>query len=379
MATATERTDDSDLEHLIAETSSLKTKALPFNEQEYLASVDCISLTWTYLAFLLSYHKTGLLITLCFAVFLVASIFLFTTTYEAPTVDIDYSSANVQSLLDSRLGKINHWCLNGGDDQCSCSDPLDALSQEEKPGWMKAHKLNKDLIKRAITSGEDLDVAFVGDALVELWAGRILGNNVNEKDDLFNVQKVFRNSFTNIDNNGKFNGIPLGIAGDTSPNLLWRLRHGEMSGIDPKVWWVNIGIGDLARHECSEEVVLLGIFRIVEEIRKQKPSAIIVINGLLPTTKVRGGMLSLEKHRFKRWTGRDLWPSIEIINDILDKFADNHHGISYFDPKQVFTETGRSGDHIVKALMNDPIHPSAQGYVKWSEAITESLKSLLKY
>jgi len=38
----------------------------------------------------------------------------------------------------------------------------------------------------------------------------------------------------------------------------------------------------LARSQCSEEIVVLGILRVVEEIRLRKPDARIVINSLLP-------------------------------------------------------------------------------------------------
>ena len=41
-------------------------------------------------------------------------------------------------------------------------------------------------------------------------------------------------------------------------------------------------MNDLTRMQCSEEIVVLGILRIVEEIRLRKPDAKIVINSLLP-------------------------------------------------------------------------------------------------
>ena len=41
-------------------------------------------------------------------------------------------------------------------------------------------------------------------------------------------------------------------------------------------------MNDLTRMQCSEEIVVLGILRVVEEIRLKKPDAHIVINSLLP-------------------------------------------------------------------------------------------------
>ena len=77
-----------------------------------------------------------------------------------------------------------------------------------------------------------------------------------------------------------------------SPNVLWRLLHGEMpADFNPRVWWVVLGMNDLGRMQCSEEVVVLGILRVVEEIRSRKPDAKIVINSMLPMADLRGGAM----------------------------------------------------------------------------------------
>ena len=66
-------------------------------------------------------------------------------------------------------------------------------------------------------------------------------------------------------------------------NVLWRILHDEMPhDFNPKVWWLVLGMNDLTRMQCSEEIVVLGILRVVEEILLRKPDAKIVINSLLP-------------------------------------------------------------------------------------------------
>jgi hypothetical protein len=56
--------------------------------------------------------------------------------------------------------------------------------------------------------------------------------------------------------------------------------HGEMpEEFNPSIWWINLGMNDLGRMQCSEEVVVMGILRVVEEILTKKPSAKIVINS----------------------------------------------------------------------------------------------------
>ena len=46
-------------------------------------------------------------------------------------------------------------------------------------------------------------------------------------------------------------------------------------------------MNDLTRMQCSEEIVVLGILRVVEEIMMRKPHAKILINSLLPMIDYR--------------------------------------------------------------------------------------------
>ena len=94
----------------------------------------------------------------------------------------------------------------------------------------------------------------------------------------------------------------------------------------PKVWWINIGIFDLARHECSAQIVLLGMLRVVEEIRNQKPDAFIVINGILPALtfdkRKRSQHLKNRASRaFRSWSSPSVWSFISIISEALHEYT----------------------------------------------------------
>ena len=83
----------------------------------------------------------------------------------------------------------------------------------------------------------------------------------------------------------------LGIAADLNQSVLWRIMNGEMpETFHPKIWWLELGLNDLGRAQCSEEVVIIGVLRIVEEIQKRQPDAMIVINSLFPMADLRGGV-----------------------------------------------------------------------------------------
>jgi lysophospholipase L1-like esterase len=73
------------------------------------------------------------------------------------------------------------------------------------------------------------------------------------------LQEVFKQNFqqnkTSRSDHVHNDGVSLGIAGDTCPNVLWRLMHGEMpEKFNPKVWWLSLGLNDLARTKVSRVV-----------------------------------------------------------------------------------------------------------------------------
>ena len=177
--------------------------------------------------------------------------------------------------------------------------------------------------------------------------------------------------------------------------------NGEMpDGLDPKVWWVGIGINDLTVKGCSEEIVLLGILRVVEEIQNRHPDDVVVINSILPIQRNEAGLLehvgkhhediALKKKEKDMADGEmnskrlhiDLWPSIVAINEELSKFASKHHGVKFFDADSVFIEEraderGVMGKYLNMDLMHDPVHPNLVGHKRWNNAIKKKLAAVL--
>jgi len=174
---------------------------------------------------------------------------------------------------------------------CSCKDPLLAEPRFEREGWMEAHQLNQLLMRNFSDNHRQPDVVFLGDSITEEWNGRHHGNKtirLNQTHAVF--QDYFQKRY-----GAQFEGLALGIAGDKTRNLLWRLQNGEMpQNLNPKVWWIHIGTNDFLLHKCNQDIVFIGIIRIVREIIIQKPNTIIVINGVLPTTLRKDGRLTTD-------------------------------------------------------------------------------------
>ncbi|GKY92074.1 hypothetical protein MPSEU_000178900 [Mayamaea pseudoterrestris] len=215
-----------------------------------------------------------------------------------------YLSSKVHSKYDLELNKIEHWCLGGGNSRCPyCEDPLVPQSRMEHASWTLAFNKNKKIVQKYVDDplqGAELDVAFLGGSVVEEMSGRWMGksgssdgkNETNTSDNSMSSLRIFarlfRSNFQSLDKG--IHGVALGIAGDSSPNVLYRIMHGEMpEQFNPKIYWLSLGMNDIARMQCSEEVTLIGILRVVEEILERKPHARIVINSLFPMITVREG------------------------------------------------------------------------------------------
>ena len=159
-----------------------------------------------------------------------------------------------------------------------------------------------------------------------------------------------------------------------SPNLLWRIKNGELPGnLNPFVFWLLIGINDIGKTWCSPELVVIGIIRIVEEIRRKKPAATVVINGLTPMTFDKEGYVA-KGSRLKV----SVWEAIQVINDELKLYANYRDRVEFFETSVFFKDSKAptSKLQIDQGLMPDNLHPSPEGYLLWGEEIVAKLREL---
>ncbi len=203
---------------------------------------------------------------------------------------IKYDFSSVTSQYDFDIGKVDHWCITGGDD-CACPDPLHPQPRLHKAWHTSIHR-HMD----TIYNNMDADVVFVGQSVVEVMNGFIGGSDMrNDGAEYFGrVNHIFEKRFGRENKMGARNeadyvtGVALGATGDTFSNVLWRLMNGEMPpDFKPPIWWLVLGMEDIGRYGCSEEITVMGVLRIVEEIQKHDPNARIVINSLLPMMTMR--------------------------------------------------------------------------------------------
>jgi lysophospholipase L1-like esterase len=176
------------------------------------------------------------------------------------------------------------------------------------------------------------------------------------------------------------------------------MQHGEFpNNLKAKVWWILIGTNDLARGTCSEEAVVLGILRIVEEVNYHRPNDVIVVQGILPRSNRGDGALVhrssihglFERSHDKAYTAEAakrqflLWPSIVSINKQLELFCEKHERAVFFDAANLFIGTVGNEHYQSKTyqllhdLMPDYRHPSDIGMRIMGDAIVKELNRII--
>ena len=179
-----------------------------------------------------------------------------------------------------------------------------------------------------------INLVFVGDSITDGWRGE--GQSVWQK--FFAVHKA----------------LNLGISGDSTQHVLWRLQHGELDGYEARLFVIMIG----TNNGDSAPDVAEGIKAILAEIKGKQPQANILLLGIFP----RGE---------KPDAGRD---KNAAVNKLIAKFDDGR-AIRFLDIGDKFLEADKS---MSKDVMGDFLHPSQKGYGIWAQAIDEPVKELLK-
>lgn len=200
----------------------------------------------------------------------------------------------------------------------------------ESDKWKAKH----EAINQRVQQG-DVGLLWIGDSIVERWTEH--GKRTWKK---YYAPRHAAN---------------LGISGDCTEHVLWRLQNGNIDGINPKLAIVMIGQNN-GPHNTAEEIAE-GVLDIVDTLRTKLPETKI----LLLSITYRGQYPNEEQ------------PRLQAASDITAKAADNTH-IFYLDMHKIFLNPDGS---ISKKLMPDYEHPSAAGFRLWAKTIEPAVARLL--
>jgi len=164
------------------------------------------------------------------------------------------------------------------------------------------------------------------------------------------------------------NAVNLGFSGDRTEHVLWRLDHGEIEGISPKLVVIMIGTNNSGGDEYTAEQIADGIKAIVCRLRTTLPETKILILGIFP----RGDSVQ-RKDKEHGATLNPQWAKNDEASRLASLIADNKK-IYFLDINDAFLD----GDGVLtREVMPDLLHPRAKGYQLWAEAIEPTVAGLM--
>ncbi len=183
----------------------------------------------------------------------------------------------------------------------------------------------------------DVDLIFVGDSLTQGWERE--GRDVWDK--YYSRRKAMN----------------LGIDGDNTQHVLWRLKHGNLEGISPKAAVLMIGTNNSNGTDNTAEEIADGIIAIVHLLRSKLPRTKVLILAVFP----RGPAPSPQREKNVK------------ASEMAAKLADGKM-IHYMDIGPHFLEADGT---LTTDIMPDYLHLSPRGYKVWAIAIESKLRELL--
>jgi len=160
----------------------------------------------------------------------------------------------------------------------------------------------------------------------------------------------------------KYHTINMGISGDRTENVIWRLKNGLLENINPKVAILLIGTNNTDGNHflqiSTSEELAEGIWEICTILHDKLPNTQIILMGILPY-----GYKPNHRDNINKAT-----------NDIIAKFPEKNSAINFVDIGSVYyDEDGK----VIQDLMPDYLHPNSQGHLLMFEALEQEISKLM--
>lgn len=217
----------------------------------------------------------------------------------------------------------------------SATIPVSKL-ENDSYDWSKRHE---EVLR--IKAALQPEIVLIGDSITHFWNGE-------PKAHTARGPKAWEAVF------GKSRILNLGFGWDRTQNVLWRINHGELDGIAPRIVVLNIGTNNTsqtanARQNTAPEIAE-GVRTVCDRIRAKLPQAKIILMAIFPREE------DPDHPRRKL---------IMETNTLLARFAgDKGYTLVDIGPKML-----QPDGHLTQEIMPDFCHPSEKGYQIWAEAL----------
>ncbi len=199
-------------------------------------------------------------------------------------------------------------------------------------------KVRADLLDERVKQNPDTELLFIGDSITQGWEGG-------------GAKDVWAKYYA------KRKAVNLGIGGDRTQHVLWRLINAPLDGVKPKAAVVMIGTNNSNAEDNTPGQIVDGITAIIAKLRERLPNTKIILLGIFPRSE-----------NFTAQRGK-----LTQINQVLAKLDDGKN-VHYLDIGHRFL----TSDGVLLAdIMPDYLHLSPKGYQMWADAIEPQLAELL--
>jgi beta-glucosidase len=249
-------------------------------------------------------------------------------------------------FLLSSVPAYAEWVPVGGSDQIGMMFAQLSLTQvldrkpaavvpvpQTEPWWITQHEQTLARIRQG-----EVDLLFIGDSITHGW-----------NDEGRRIWDAYY---------GRRRAVNLGFNGDGTEHVLWRLDHGEIDAIDPKLVVVMIGTNNTGRRRDPPEETAEGIQAILTTLHTRLPVTKILLLGVFPRSASADGPL-------RRLNA--------AINDRLRHYADNQEVFFLDLSRRFLDDSGR----LSQDLMPDYLHLSERGYQVWADGMEDMIRKLL--
>ncbi|HTD65701.1 MAG TPA: GDSL-type esterase/lipase family protein, partial [Candidatus Limnocylindria bacterium] len=200
--------------------------------------------------------------------------------------------------------------------------------------WQDRAKLLDERVKETA----DTELLFIGDSITQGWEGG-------------GAKEIWAKYYA------PRKAVNLGIGGDRTQHVLWRLENAPLDGVKPKAAVIMIDTNNSNGEDNTPGQIADGVAAIVRKLRERLPNTKILLLGIFPRNE-----------NFSPQRGK-----LTQINQVLAKLDDGKN-IFYADIGHRFLNS----DGVLPAeIMPDYLHLSAKGHQIWADSIEPKLAELL--
>ena len=199
-------------------------------------------------------------------------------------------------------------------------------------------------MRAVATENPSLPVVFLGDSITQGLTG--------------SADRLARDGGTRAFDRylGGVGAMSLGLSGDRTEHLLFRIDHGALGVLDPSLIVLQIGVNNVNAAKHTGEETGAGVLAVIERLVEREPQARILVCGPFPAGRA----------------GEARRAAIDRTHELISALSHEDRA-TYLDLRGLFLdEKGEPNER----MSGDALHINERGREAWLEALVPLLDEL---